>query len=96
MKKGKNKEVTTLDEAVNIMLDAFQTNQDLFMGKIGSIEGEIGSLRTEMRDGFEKVNTEINKINLNAVDVVRKEEFDKLETRIGGVEKALDLKLKEA
>lgn len=71
------------------MKDAFQSNQE-YMDK------RFDMLTVEMRDGFRKVNTEINKINLNAVDVVRKEEFDKLETRVEDAEEALDLKLKKA
>ena len=45
---------------------------------------------------FEQVTQKINNINLNIVDVVRTEDFNKLESRIANIEEALDLKLKKA
>ncbi len=100
---GKDKKVTTLDEVVVIMRDAFQSNQDLIMGEIGSLKSEfgslkseVGSLRKEMRSGFEQVTQKISNLSRNAVDVVRQEDFDKLESRVVDLEEITQLSVKKS
>ena len=75
-------------EMAVMVKNAFQGNQEY-------MDNRFDVLTTEMRGGFEIVNKEINKINLNAVDVVRKEDFDKLESRMVDVEEIVNLQLKK-
>lgn len=87
---GLDEKMDANHESMAVMVkNAVQGTQDLLVKK-------IDSLTDETREGFKKVNQEINKINLNLVDVVRQEDFDKLENRVVKVEETLDLKLKKA
>lgn len=58
------------------------------------IDRRFESLEKEMKDDFGIVKKQIDQINLNLVDVVRQEEFNKLEQRVTDVEEVLDLKVK--
>ena len=78
-----------VSELAVLMRDAFQTNQDLFVG-------EIKLLKEDMNGKFKQVVDKIDNLSRNAVDVVRQEEFNKLDKRVTDVEGALNLKLKKA
>src|SRR3989344_1614714 len=85
-KKSQNHTNKKNDELVGIMFKAFDSNQK-YMDKRFDIVTE------EMREGFKKtsenfkeVSKKIDNISSNIVDVVRKEEFDKLEIRVNSIE----------
>ncbi len=84
MEKKNKKEVTTLNEVVGIMLDAFQSNQE-YMDKNFK----------QINENFREVNKKIDNISLDIVDIVRKDDFEKLEDRVTIVEEVLDLKLRK-
>ena len=99
----KNKKITTIDELAALINSSFQVNQDGMIKRFEYIDKRFehmdkrfDALTEEMRSGFKKVSSQIDKINLNAVDVVRKEEFEKLETRVTDVEEMVNLKLGKA
>ncbi len=94
-KKIKEKDMKVSELAV-LMRDAFQSNQNYTDKKFNAIDGKFISLTGEMNTNFAEVKKQIDKININAVDVVRTEEFDKLEDRVTDVEEVLKLKLKKA
>ncbi len=58
------------------------------------VDKKFETLTGEMNNNFKKVNQQINNINLNTVDVVRLEDFNKLEGRVIDVEEVLHLKVK--
>ncbi len=74
---------TKIDELAVLMHDAFQSNQDYMDKKFDQIDKK-----------FTEVKGAINNINLNIVDVVRLEDFNKLEERMIDVEEVLHLKVK--
>lgn len=76
----KDKKVTTINELVGIMLGAFESNQK-YMDKNFNV----------VNNNIKEIHREVQKINLNMVDVVRTEELDKLESRVVKLEKVLDL-----
>lgn len=73
------------EEMGKMVVNAFQEAQNLFVNRFEQMDKKI--------DGIHK---EVQKVNLNIVDVVRKEEFDKLENRVVGVEETVNLQLKKA
>ena len=73
------------DRLGRMLNDGFQATQDLIIGKLEQMDKNI-----------KEIHREVQKVNLNNVDVVLKEEFEKLENRVGDVEEIVDLKLKEA
>lgn len=81
MKKVKNKKAKNLNDLVKVVLDSFQSNQKYMDGRFDKID-----------QNFNTVKKKIDNISLNIVDVVRKEDFDKLEQRVTDVEEAVDLK----
>lgn len=82
MKQGFKK---NQEEMAVMVKNAFQSNQE-YMDKNFAV----------VNKNIKEVHTEIQKINLNAVDVVRKEDFDKLESRVVDVEEVVNLRLKKA
>ena len=85
-KRQKNKTEDRLGRMIN---KGFQTTQDLFVG-------EIKVLKEEMNNNFKKVNQQINNINRNVVDVVRLEDFNKLDGRVVDIEELINLKVKKS
>ncbi len=73
------------DAMATMVFNDVQGTQDLLVGKIDKIGADITIMHKE-----------IKKINLNLVDAVRKEDFDKLADRVDVVEEVLELKLKKA
>jgi len=84
MKKMKEKDMT-VRELSELMLKSFQANQE-YMDKNFEQVGE----------NFKQVTQKINNISLNIVDVVRKNEFDKLKKQVFDVEEVAGLRLKKA
>ncbi|OGZ65419.1 MAG: hypothetical protein A3C50_03710 [Candidatus Staskawiczbacteria bacterium RIFCSPHIGHO2_02_FULL_43_16] len=68
---------------------ALQGTQDLIIKRF---DEKIDGLDKNIKE----IHKEVQKINLNAVDVVRKEEFDNLESRVADVEEIVDLRLKKS
>ncbi len=85
VKQGFKKNQTEMAGTVKIMLDAFQSNQE-YMDKNFDI----------VNKNIKEIHKEVQKVNLNIVDVVHKEEFDKLDSRMVDVEEVVKLRLKKA
>src|SRR5579863_949338 len=106
-KKQKNKKMTLdalasmIGQGFNGVDKRFEGMDQRFTGVDQAIAGidqrfakmdqKIEALTTEVRNGFKKVHKEISKINLNVVDVVRMEDFNKLEKRVVDAEEVLAL-----
>ena len=80
MKQGFKK---NQEEMVIMVNTAVQSTQDLLVEKIDKID-------KKMDKRFDQVADKINNISRNIVDMVHKEEFDKLEMRVENLE-AVDL-----
>lgn len=87
----KNKKITTLNELVGIMLGAFDSNQKYMDKKFDQVDKKF----EHINKNFKEVNKKIDNISLNIVDVVRKDEFDKLKSRVINIEEAIDLPSKK-
>lgn len=94
----KNKKVTTLNELVGIMLGAFDSNQKYMDKKFDQVDKKFDQVDKNfehINKNFKEVNKKIDNISLNIVDVVRKDEFDKLKSRVINIEEAIDLASKK-
>ena len=90
IKSESQKNQKELAGTVKIMLDAFQSNQEYMDKRFDNLAGEV-------RGGFKQVTEKINNLSRDAADVVRQEDFDKLETRMVVVEEAVvNLRLKKS
>lgn len=74
------------DELVGIMFKTFDSNQKYMDKRFDQVDKKCEVLTNEMNKNFGEVTKKINNISLNIVDVVRKEEFDKLEIRVSSIE----------
>ena len=79
----KNKEITTLDEVVSIMLKAFDSNQEYMDKKFGYIDNK-----------FEHMDKRFDKIEKIILDD-HKERIEKLETKVQYLENILNLPIKK-
>ncbi len=75
MKQGFKK---SQEDMAVMVHDAFQSTQDLLVEKFEKIDEKF----EKIDENFKEVKKKIDNISLNIVDVVRKEEFDKLESRV--------------
>lgn len=95
MEKGFKRADKKLNDVVKIMLNSFQSNQDYMDKKFDSIDNKFDSIDKKFRTvdrSFTEVKKKIDNVSLNIVDIVRQEEFGKLEQRVTDVEEVLDLK----
>ena len=86
----------TLDMLALMIGEGFNGVDKKFAGidqKFAVMDQKFEKITKEMNQNFSEVKQQINTININAVDVVRKEDFDKLENRVVDVEEVLKLKL---
>lgn len=90
-KKEKEKDMTVNELAI-IMRDSFQSNQEYIDKKFDAVDKKFEVVGKR----FDQVVEKINNISRNIVDVVHKEEFDKLETRVVDLEKVADLPVKKS
>ncbi len=98
MKKKIEEKDMTVKELVGIMLGAFETNQKYMDKKFDSIDKKFDSIDKKFNlvgENFKEVKQKIDNISLNIVDVVRKEEFEKLETRVVDLEEVTQLSTKK-
>jgi BMFP domain-containing protein YqiC len=84
MKKEKTNK--SEDGLARMLNNGFQATQDLFIKKFDQMEKKIDQKFDQVNENFKQVNEKIDNISLNIVDIVRKEEFDKLENRINSLE----------
>jgi hypothetical protein len=99
MEKDKKEKDMTIGELAIMMRDSFQGNQDYMDKKFDAIDRKFEQVDRnfkQINENFKEVYKKIDNISLNAVDTVKKEEFDKLETRVSDIEEVVELKLKEA
>ena len=83
--KNKEKDIT-VKELVGIMLGAFDSNQKYMDTKFDVIDKRFETITGVMNKNFKEVKEQINNINKNIVDVVRLEDFNKLEVRVEKIE----------
>lgn len=83
---------TKIDGLAILMNNAFQTNQEYMDKNFQGIRNNF----SRVDENFKKVTQQINKINLNAVDVVRQDEFEKIEHRVEKLEGITGLMPKRA
>jgi len=92
MKNKKTEHIREEDMSVRelsvLMLKSFDSAQQY-------VDKRFESITHEVRSGFKKVETQINTINRNNVNVVRQEDFNKLENRVTDIEEVLELKIKK-
>lgn len=96
IKKNKKEKDMKVRELADIMLKSFNTAQQHVNERFNTVDKKFEILTGEMNKNFKEVTNQINKISLNAVDVVRQKDFDDLKDRVTDVEEVLDLKLKKA
>ena len=89
MENKNNKKDMTVNELSVLMLKSFDLAQKHVNERFENFSGE-------MNKNFGEVKKQIDTININTTDVIRQEEFDKLENRVVDVEDVLKLKLKKA
>src|SRR3989344_6846175 len=84
-----DKRLEVHQESMAIMVgNAFQATQDLFVEKFNQIDKRFDGVNKNIKE----LHQQVQKNNLNLVDVVRKEEFDKLESRVVTLEEAGSVK----
>ncbi|OGZ70394.1 MAG: hypothetical protein A3F47_00780 [Candidatus Staskawiczbacteria bacterium RIFCSPHIGHO2_12_FULL_38_11] len=91
----KNKKITTVDELAVMINNGFQNTQDHFNKKFDALTGEMRNGFKKVNENFKEVNEKINNISKNIIDVVHKEEFDRLESRVTDVEEVAELASKK-
>ena len=96
MKNNIKEKDMSVHELADLMLKSFDTAQKHINERFERVDKKFETLTTEMSQNFTEVKKQIEKININAVDVVRQEEFNELENRMVDVEEILKLKIKGA
>ena len=87
------------EEMADMVKNAFQSNQEYMDKRFDAVDKKFDAVDKRfdaMDKRFDQVVQEIHKINLNAVDVVHKEDFDKLEDRVVVLEERADLSGKKS